>query len=126
MSLQRRQLGDDFHGIAFGFRKLVLDFECADGINLLSKEIHAKRVFATEREDIEQAATHGKLAGLIDVIGFDEAQLAQRMHHLGQIDCLPHLQRQATLIQLLFAHHPLGQCLGIAHHEQWCSSVGMG
>ena len=126
MSLQRRQLGHDFHGVAFGFRKLILNFERADGINLLSKEIHAKRVFATEREDIEQAATHGKLAGFIDVIGFDETQLAQRMHHLGQIDRLPHLQRQAALIQLLFAHHPLGQRLGIAHHEQRRSSIGMG
>ena len=126
MSFQHSQLGHDFHSVAFGFRKLILDFERADGINLLSKEIHAKRIFATEREDIEQAATHGKLAGLIDVVGFDETQLAQRMHHLGQIDCLPHLQRQAALIQLLFAHHPLGQRLGIAHHKQRRSSVGMG
>ena len=126
MSHQRSQLGDDFHGVAFGFRKLILDFERADGINLLSKEIHAKRVFATEREDIEQTATHGKLARFIDIIGFGEAQLAQRMHHLGQIDCLPHLQRQAALIQLLFAHHPLGQRLGTAHHKQRHSSVGMG
>ena len=73
------QLRYDLHMGTLILRQLILYLKGADGVDIVAKEVDAVRIFATVGIDIEDGATHGKLAWLIDVIHLSEAKVTKRL-----------------------------------------------
>ena len=95
---QRGQFGHDFCLVPSVFRQLVLHFKGANGVDFPPEEVDTERIFATERIDIENASTHGKLPGLVNIVHFLKAIAAQGVLHFGDIHLPSDPQRQSLRV----------------------------
>ena len=116
VGIESREFGHDVHLLPPFSRQLVLHLKGADGVDVVAEEVDTIRIFASVGVDIEDAATQGKLAGLIDIVHTLKLQFTQQDHHLRHVYRLPHRQVQAPIVQLLLVDHQFGQCLRVGHH----------
>ena len=94
------------------FGQLVLHGERTDGIDFVAEEINTKREFAGVRKDVEDAAANGELPGLVNVIGFFEAEFDESVAQCCEVNGLSHAERESLIVQLFFRHHEFGQGAG--------------
>ncbi|SCE08732.1 hypothetical protein GA0115246_110572 [Streptomyces sp. SolWspMP-sol7th] len=74
-------------------RALVGDLEVADLLDLVAPELDAERVLLRRREDVEDAASYGELAALLDQLHARVRGGGERFDDLLEIDALPLPQR---------------------------------
>ena len=111
-----RQFRDDVNLLAAVTRQLVFHLKSAEGVNVIAKEIDSERIFTAEREHIENAATKGKLTGLIDVIHLTEAQFTQSGANRIHIDMLSGLEAERTVVKAFLRDNELCHCFGIGYN----------
>ena len=87
--------------------------EGADAVHLVAEEIDAIRQFAREGKDVDDAATHSKLAWLIHIVGAMEAEGKQRLLHEHDIHLFAHAQIQRLLAELLLRDDQFGKSLRV-------------
>ena len=100
------------------FRELGLDIEGADSLHLISKEVNAVRIFAREREDIEDTTTHGVLPRLIDIIDPLESVAVQDIGHEHIVQLLARMDLKRVLFQHVAGYDLLGQRVGIGYNHE--------
>ena len=71
---------------------LVGDREGADLRNLITPELHPQRMVSGGRKDIDDPATHGKLAAAINHVDPGVGQIGQPSEHAFEVVQLPDLQ----------------------------------
>ena len=111
-----RQFRDDVNLLAAVTRQLVFHLKSAEGVNVIAKEIDSERIFAAEREHIENAATKGKLAGLIDVIHLTETQFTQSGANRIHIDMLSGMEAERTVVKAFLRDNELCHCFGVGYN----------
>ena len=124
LAAHRRQLGHNLYLLPFVARQLVLHLKGTDGVYIIAKEVDAERILAAVAVDIDDAATHGKLAGFVDIVHLVEAQFTQRMLQFGHVGRLPFLQHNGTLVELLLRDHQFGKGFWMRHNIQRRSRLG--
>ena len=96
-----RQFGHNLDLLTTVLGELILHFKGADGVDVIAKEVDTEGIFAGIGIDVEDAATQSKLSWLVDIILFHETEILQRVYHKRDIDGLPRLQSQSSLIKIL-------------------------
>ena len=112
------QVGDDDHRVAPLARELRLHLERAQALHLVAEEVDAEGILRREREHVDDAAAHGILPRLVDIIHVLETIAAQHVDHKLHVDPLAHVQLQRLLVQLLPRDDLLHQRVGIGDHAE--------
>ena len=105
-------------------RQLIFDLKGSNAVHLIVEEINTVWKLATVRIDIEDASTHGKLSGFVNVILLRKAELPQFVFHINDVHPLAPFDGYASLIEMLLRHHQFAQCSRIGHNiKKRCSST---
>ena len=113
-----RQFGHDDYFLLFVPRQLALHLERADAVHFVAKEIHAIGPLGRIGEHIEDAAAHGELPRLVNIVHLREAERAQRLLHEDDVHPFSCMQHQCPFLQALLRHDLLHHRVGIGHDEQ--------
>ena len=100
------------------FRQLAFHLKGTEAVNFVAKEINTVGVFGREREDIDEAAAHGKLAGFVDIVHVFEAIAAQHVGNECHVYPFSAMQFQGFVFQFHFRHYFFGQCVGVSDDAQ--------
>ena len=93
--------------------------EGADAVHLVAEEVDAVGQLAGEGLDVDDAAAHGELTGLIDVVGALEAEGKQRLLDKHDIDALPHPERQSLFAECLLGDNQFAEGLRVGETLGW-------
>ena len=112
------QFGHDGDALLAFTAQLRLHLEGTDAVHLVAEEVDAVRVFAGEREHIDDAAPESVLPRLIHIVHALEAQVRQDVHNGVHLGMLAHGYLQRAGGQFAVRHHLLGDGIGIGHDGQ--------
>ena len=94
-------------------RQLSLYVEDADTLDLVTKEVDAERLLVRVTEHVHDAATHGVLTRLIDIVNALESKCIQLVFEVAEIECHTHSNRQRVFRHLLSADDTFCKRFGI-------------
>src|SRR5690606_21806147 len=80
--------GQDADRVGLTGRELRLGIEDAQAVDAVVVEIHAYRLVAADRKDVEQRAAHGQLARLADLIDAEIAVVGEPAHRGVAVELL--------------------------------------
>ena len=116
-------VGDDGGTRHFGHAQLRGGLKFADGVHLVAKKLEAVRVVKTVREDVDDAAAHAVLPGLVDEIHLLELvrqqHLVEEVHGVGLADG----NGEGLVAEFFAGDHLLGQGFGEGDDAQAVASA---
>ena len=105
-------VGDDGGARHFGHAQLRGGVKLPDGVHLVAKELDAVRVVEAEREDVDDAAAHAVLPGLVDEVHLfklvGQQHLVEEIHGIGFAEG----DGEGLVAEFLAGDDLLGQRLG--------------
>ncbi len=98
-------------------RALAHRIEGADRLQRVAEQVEPQRLGGAGREEIDQAAAHGELAGLHDRLGPAVAVLAQELRQPGDVERLALAQHDGRLGIEAARRHPLQRRARRGQHD---------
>ena len=95
-----------------GIAKLRLDVESADGVDFVIEHIHAVGHVVAVTVDVQNAAAHGELSRLVDIIHLVESEIDQLLAQVAEQDLLTRFEPDCIIVKRLLVGHLFRQSLG--------------
>ena len=111
------------HSVELLLGELCLDVEFTYTVDVVAEEIYAVRLLVAVAEDVDDRAAHGELTGLVDVVDFGEAVVAQAVDNFAEVVAFADGEAECVAVESVARGNALGQSLGTG--DQSTQSAGL-